>query len=456
VLAVRLSDLDGLRVLILGTGREGVAVAEVLAARGIPVTAADDRESEGSAAFASRFGRVLIAPDFGAVGGQFDVLVKSPGISPLHPFVAAALAAGVPVTSGTDLWMSDHAATATGVTGSKGKSTTASLIHHLSRAHGVDATLAGNIGVPLLTAPAAERTIVELSSYQAQSLTTSPDVVVLTSLFPEHLDWHGSEQQYYTDKLNIIAHAPRRVIVNIEDPRLLAEVKRLGTAFEPVGTGGAWALTASDGDEWISHRGEPLMPRSALPLAGRHNALNICLALAAVEAAGTVIDPETTIAALTTFRPLEHRLEPIADATGVKFINDSLSTSPYAAIEALSAYGSPGAVLIVGGQDRGVDYGPLAVRLAEHPVAAVIGLPPSGARILRELSALGVPCELADDMVDAVRRARRLVEPGGAVLLSPAAPSYGVYRDFAHRGEVFRAAIVATRSEPLTSHEGTP
>lgn len=442
---MHLSELDGRRVLILGTGREGVAVAEALTSRGIPVTAVDDRESEGSARFAERWGPVLIAPDFGEVGGGFDVLVKSPGFSPRHPFVAAAIAAGLPVTSGTDLWMSDNAATATGVTGSKGKSTTSALTHHLTVAHGVDATLAGNIGLPLLGLPPAARTIVELSSYQAQSLTTSPDVVVLTALFPEHLDWHGSEQQYYADKLNILAHNPRRVVVNAEDPRLVAEVERTGVAWEPVGAGAAWSLSSLDGAEWITHHGDPIAPSSGLPLRGRHNALNACLALAAVEASGITIDAELALAALQGFAPLEHRLEPIADPSGVTFVDDSLSTSPYATVEALKAFGSTGVVLIVGGQDRGVDYAPLADHLAEHPVDAVIGLPPGGPRILEAIAATAVPTQLAADMIDAVTRARALAAPGGTVLLSPGAPSYGIYRDFAHRAEVFRAAIADTQ-----------
>lgn len=444
-LAVHLSELDGSRVLILGTGREGTAVAEVLSARGVAVTAMDDRESEGSAAFAQRWGPVLIAPDFGSVGDRFDVLVKSPGFSPRHPFVLAAAAAGLAITSGTDLWMSDNATTATGVTGSKGKSTTSALTHHLTVAHGVDAALAGNIGVPLLGLPRADRTIVELSSYQAQSLTASPDVVVLTSLFPEHLDWHGSEQQYYDEKLNIVAHGPRRVIVNAEDQRLVAEVERGGVAWEPVGAGAPWGLAHVDGSEWIVHHGEALVPVSVLPLRGRHNALNACLALAAVEASGVTVDPELALAALQSFAPLEHRLEPIADSSGLSFVDDSLSTSPFATIEALKAFGSADLVLLVGGHDRGVDYAPLAEHLAGHPVDAVIGLPPSGARILEAIAGTGVPTELADDMADAVTRARKFAAPGGTVLLSPGAPSYGIYRDFAHRAEVFRTAIAATR-----------
>ena len=433
---MRSSDLAGRRVLLLGTGREAIAAAVALAPVVSELVAADDTDGESAAAFRGAHGPVLIAPDFDSIAGRFDVVVKSPGISPGHPLVVALLAAGVPLTSGTDLWMTEHASTTTGVTGSKGKSTTASLVHHLNVAFGIDSALGGNIGVPLLALAPADRTVAELSSYQAQSLTISPDVVVLTSLFPDHLDWHGSEQQYFADKLNAIAHGPRVVITNVEDARLVAVLRSLG--HEPVGS--AWRV---DGDV-IVRGDEPFMPRSELRMLGRHNAVNATLALAAVEAAGVTVDPGIARRALAAFAPLEHRLEPIADPSGITFINDSLSTTPHAAIAALEAIGTAGVVLIVGGQDRGVDYGVLREYLAARPVTAALGLPPSGPRILEEIARTGIPTEPVDDMVHAVSRARALAPANGIVLLSPAAPSYGVYRDFADRADAFRAAIVQT------------
>lgn len=446
---MRLPDLAGRRVLVLGTGREGMAAAEAINGTAASFFAADDNDGASAVAWRARWGDdapLLIAPTADEVIGQADVVVKSPGISPLHPLVVALLAASVPVTSGTDLWLSEHAATTTAVTGSKGKSTTASLIHHLTNALGGDAVLGGNIGIPVLALGAAERTVVELSSYQSQSVTVSPDVVVLTSLFPEHLDWHGSEAKYYSDKLNLMGHSPRHVIINAEDARLRDEVARLYPDASPerVGRDERWGVRDHNGTEWIMRGVEPIAPRSALALLGRHNAVNACLALAAVEAAGIVVEASAAAAALASFQPLEHRLEPIADASGVTFINDSLSTSPFAAIEALKAFDSRDVVLLVGGQDRGVDYAPLAEHLLLHPIAAVVGLPPSGPRILGELQRTGIPLELATDMLDAVRRARALAPTGGTVLLSPAAPSYGIYRDFADRADDFRRSITAT------------
>lgn len=446
---MRWSDLEGRRVLIVGTGREGTALAEALPARGIRVVAADESDA-GATAWRERFGSRVplhVAPGIHELRGEVDIAVVSPGVPPRSPLRRALRELGIPETTGTDLWLSEHAARTTAVTGSKGKSTTASLVHALSVAHGVDAALGGNIGVPLLDLPPAERFVAELSSYQASSVTVSPDVVVLTALFPEHLDWHGSEEEYYAGKLNLVGHGPRRVLVNAEDERLTAALARLHPELEVDAVGGAsarWCVDLHENEPWLLRDGAPIVPSAALGLEGRHNLVNACLALAAVEAAGVDIDPDRATDALRDFRPLAHRLEPVADPTGVRFIDDSLSTSPYAAIAALDALDSPDVVLLVGGQDRGVDYAPLAEHLRAHPIAAVVGLPDSGPRILEEVAASGVPGVAAADMESAVRAARELVPSGGAVLLSPAAPSYGRYRDFADRAVDFRRAIAAT------------
>jgi len=427
---VRLSELNGKRVIILGTGREGAAAAEYLDGIAGSIAATSDTPVDGFRV------PVLVSPDPGSVVAGYDIAVKSPGMSPRHPLVAYLLAAGMPVTSGTDLWMNENFATTTGITGSKGKSTTSSLIKHLTPG----SVLGGNIGIPLLALEPAARTIVELSSYQCQSLTRSPDVAVVTSLFPDHLDWHGTEEQYYTDKLNIVEHSPRVVIANGEDERL---VGRLATHdVQWVGGENRYRIADRNGVDWITRGTEPIVPRSHLKLLGRHNALNACIALAAVDAVSEISADEAA-EKLSTFLPLENRLEPIADPSGLTFINDSLSTSPYAAIAALRTFAGRDITLIVGGQDRGVDYRPLAKYIASHPVAAVIGLPPSGERILGEIGSART--ELATDMRDAVEKARALTPANGTVLLSPAAPSYGIYRDFAERAADFKRAIVATQ-----------
>ena len=416
------SEFVGKRVAVLGAGREGQAAIAALPDSEIIVVADSGSEIEGLPIRRS------------LEGVDVDVAVKSPGIPPFHPVVRDLVARGVRVTSGTDLWMTAHARSTIGVTGSKGKSTTSSLVHALLP----ESVLGGNIGVPLLALPPADRYVVELSSYQCQSLTTSPDVAVVTSLFAEHLDWHGSVDAYFTDKLNLLRHGPRIVVANAEDEDVLEWLPR---SYDPalvtwVGADSAYRIR----DEHLERDGERLLSVHDLQVRGRHNALNALIALAAADAAGRV--PSAAAAErLAAFAPLAHRLEPIADPAGaVLFVNDSLSTSPFATIEALKAFPDAGAVVLVGGQDRGVDYAPLAAFLAEHPVRGVVGLPPSGERITAELPGETV---MATDMVDAVRRAVAL--GATSVILSPGAPSYGVYRDYADRAEHFRAAIREVR-----------
>ena len=222
------SELAGARVLILGTGREARALADALLPVAAQLWAADELDGESAAAWRESYGsRAPLVDIATALAGGADVAIASPGIPPHSALRRAIADAGVAETSLTDLWLGEHAAHTTAVTGSKGKSTTSALIHALSRAHGVDAALGGNIGIPLLSLPRAERYVAEVSSQQAAGVTRSPDVVVLTALFPEHLDWHGSEHAYYRDKLSLAAHGARRVLYNADDARLSTELARL-------------------------------------------------------------------------------------------------------------------------------------------------------------------------------------------------------------------------------------
>lgn len=441
------ADLAGRRILIVGTGREGNAVAEEALPVAASVIAYVDSDGPGVEAWRKRWTWQVPVLVGARPPADIDLVIASPGVSKNHPLLVRMRDAGIESTTGTSLWLAEHAAETIAVTGSKGKSTTSSLISHLITALQGPVELGGNIGIPLLDLEEGPRFVVELSSYQCAGLTVSPGTVVLTSLFPEHLDWHGSEAEYYADKLNIVAHGPQRVIANALDPRLTAELEARfpDLAVERVGLADGFHLADRDGGQWFALGDTALFPRSAFPLRGDHNGVNACLALAALRANGyDVVEHRDDVAqALGGFHALDHRLEEIPDASGLTFVDDSLSTSPYAAIEAMRAYSASPLTLLVGGQDRGVDYAPLAGYLAEHPIAAVIGLPGSGARILAELPE-GQAAVVATDMADALAQARRLTPAGGVVLLSPAAPSYGHYNNYAERAADFRAAIAAT------------
>ena len=456
-----LSDLAGQTVLIVGVGREGTALATRLQSlEPAPrLIAVDGREGPSTEAFRAAFPSIPLHLA-GAEGSLPDdcreasVAVMSPGIAMTSALYTAMSQLPLRLTSGSALFVSEHRDQMVGITGSKGKSTTTTLVHALLQGSAVDVALGGNMGIPLQGLPPAELYAVELSSFQCHYLEASPGVVGLTALFPEHLDWHGDLDTYYRDKLSIVAHAPTRVVANAEDPTLVHE---LTTRYPQlpvtwVGQGHEWHLEA-DGDDSLLCRGDRTLFHTAHSrMLGRHNHQNMLIALALAEATGRLEDSQIE-PVLSQFEGLSHRLERIPDPTGVVFVNDSLATNPQAGVAALRSLSSPGMVWIVGGQDRGVDYQPLVDQVVTSKPRHILGLPASGGKLLalfrdaldRADAAQEVLLEQVPDMSSAVGRARELAQPGDYVLLSPAAPSFGQYRDYQHRAEDFRSCIESTR-----------
>ncbi|GAB1646206.1 UDP-N-acetylmuramoyl-L-alanine--D-glutamate ligase [Krasilnikovia sp. MM14-A1259] len=449
---MRLADLTGRSVAVWGTGREGRAAVRAIAAhkpaRLIVVEDSADYLSvpwEGELA--------ALAPLAGgehafAALAAAEVVVRSPGVPSTHAWMAELRSRGITITGGSALWLADHAARTVGVTGSKGKSTTASLISRLLEAVGKPNVLGGNIGVPLLDLPDAELYVLELSSYQCADLTDSPRVAVVTALFPEHLDAHGGEREYYRDKLNLLRHGPQLIVVNGADERLSGEVRGVSdlNGWPPVEAAGPDSRFRIGPDDYVYASDTRLFPRTALRLRGQHNGRNLCVALAVLDGMGVdVVDQRGVLEkAVTAFEGLPHRLAEIDDPSGLTFVDDTLSTSPYSAMHAIDAYEGRPLTVLVGGTDRGLDYGPLREHLRGRDIT-VIGLPDSGPRILAQLAGLpGVRTQIAEDLPAAVRLAREVTPAGGVVLLSPAAPSYGRFRNFEHRSEVFAEAIRAS------------
>jgi UDP-N-acetylmuramoylalanine--D-glutamate ligase len=451
---VRFSELDGARVGVWGAGREVRSLAEQLSRRlpgaQIGVAAFDNAPAtDVLETLRAPAAQVVTAAedDVVAVLSGCDVVVRSPGVSIHRPEMLALRDAGVPVTTATSLWLSERGgAGVIGVTGTKGKSTTAALAFHLARAAGRTAQLAGNIGVPaldLLDAEQAEVVVLELSSYQTADLELGPEVALVTNLFKEHTDWHGSEQAYRTEKLRVLGLPEVRVgVLNARD-------EQLTTAGEQIADGGVEVRRFGGPDGWdaivdgVALNGELVVASSDLPLLGAHNALNLCAALSALEALG--VAPPPLPASLEGFQPLSHRLEKVAERAGVLWVNDSISTTPESTLAALASFPEREIVLIGGGQDRGQDYEQLGRVLAEAG-ATVIGVPTTGPRLLAAARDAGAPNARTIDAVDmqaAVAVAEELAQEGGVVLLSPAAPSYDGYRNFEERGERFRDLVEA-------------
>jgi len=406
-----------------------------------PVSEAERAEFTGGAAV-----RFADGPDGISELASCEVVIRSPGISRYRPELDDLRKAGVRLSTATNLWMAEHTdERVLAVTGTKGKSTTASLLAHLARAEGTRTVLAGNIGEPLLDhltpSQPVDLWVLELSSYQAADLERSPLAAVVLNLYPEHIDWHGSHERYYADKLNVLRDRDRVLgVLNARDPRLRA----LRAPAKTVWFGGEDSYDTRDGA--IVLDGETVLSADASPLRGEHNALNISAALSALAALEMpVSDPAR---ALAGFRSLAHRLQQIAVADGLRYFDDGISTTPQSTIAALRALSGERVALIAGGFDRVQDYAQLAQVILEENLAAVIGLPDTGERLLAaidhsagENGALAPRLQLAESIEQAVQLAAGSLTDGGVVLLSPAAPSYGAFRNFEERSQRFLDAV---------------
>jgi len=432
---MRIADLAGQRVAIWGFGREGRAAIGALRARlpQLPLTLFCGAAEAASAQTFDPALRIRTEdPDAAALGG-FDVVVKSPGISAYKPALLGARASGTRFTSGTALWFAEHPqAPVVAVTGTKGKSTTTALIAHLARSLGVRTALAGNIGLPLLELLDAQAALwaVELSSFQTGEAGPLP-LGVVTSLYEEHLDWHGSRERYVADKLRL-AQVARTLLVNGTQETLLER-----TAAHPrrvlFGVPEGWHLR----DGFIRRAGERIFAVAELPVPGEHNALNACAALAALEAMGQ--DARAAAPALARFAALPHRLQPLGEREGRAWINDSISTTPQATLAALASLEGRAVTVIVGGHDRGLDWSEFVEAVGDRADLAIVAQGANGPRIATALAEARAVGEIvrAGALDEAVERAKALTPAGGVVLLSPGAPSFDQFHDYAERGRRF-------------------
>jgi UDP-N-acetylmuramoylalanine--D-glutamate ligase len=439
--------LAGKRLALWGWGREGRAAYRALRSR-LPEQALTLFCNEAEAADAVAFGDPLLAIEHAASGerlADFDVVLKSPGISPNRPEAVFAAERGTRFIGGTALWFGEHAHDGTMartlcVTGTKGKSTTSSLLAHLLRAAGVRTALAGNIGLPLLELldAHADAWAVELSSYQTRDVAASgarPAIAIVTNLFPEHLDWHGSEARYLEDKLALVTEAkPQVAVLNAADPRLAA-LQLPDSDIRWYGDARGWHLR---GD--ALHRGDAfVMDTSALPLPGRHNRSNLCAVLTALEAFG--LDAMALAPQAASFQPLPNRLQPVGTRDGILYVNDSISTTPHATLAALELYRDRPVALLAGGHDRGLPWDAFAEAMRTQAPRAIVTMGQNGPRIHDLLAPIaaagGFALHAAGDLAEAMDKARAALPEGGVVLLSPGAPSFGAYKDYVARGRHF-------------------
>jgi UDP-N-acetylmuramoylalanine--D-glutamate ligase len=440
------SDLRGARVGVWGLGREGQATVRKLRTLAITPVLVDDSPNDSGVLPTATAGLDALK--------RCEVVIKTPGISPYRPEADALRAAGVTLAGGLGLWMNEADPARVGyVTGTKGKSTTSSVIGHLLRGLGRTALVGGNFGAAPydpLDAGDYDYWVIEVSSYTATDLAVTPPVAAVTSLHPDHLPWHGGVERYYRDKLSATTQPGADLTIANGDSELLRErAGLLGPRVE-------WVGEADDpGAAWMAPLGLP----------GGHNRRNALIARAVLRALGRAAgddDLESRAAddaelarAAHGFTPLPSRLTPVGTVGGVTFIDDSLSTNVLPTLAALDSFPGRRVALIVGGQDRGIDYLPLAegVKQRAEPTL-VLTLPDSGPRITAAFTAAANPAgtgfeDIHDcrDLDEAVTRAFAWAKPEGIALLSPAAPSFGRFRDYRDRGDHFAAAMRALAAQ---------
>lgn len=413
--------LRGKRILIAGFGREGQSTLRFLQ-KFLPnaeIGIADKNESAFKCVDKQSY-TIYCGNDYLKNASDYDIVIKTPGISVKDIDIDKDL-----ISSQTDLFIEAFHSQVIGVTGTKGKSTTSSLIYHLLKESGKDVILAGNIGIPVFDCVQNinRRTIIvyELSAHQLQFINKSPHVGILLNVFEEHLDHFGTFEKYKDAKINVLRYMGENDVAIVNN-RLCFESLILDKKYV----------------DFENYNFEDYNIKwDSIPILGEHNKLNVKAALCACYAFGLTIDE--LIPHLYTFKPLEHRQEYVGTFNGVKFYNDSISTIPQATIAALNTIKNVN-FLLLGGFDRGIDYEPLAEFLKYNVLSYILITGDAGRSIKKQLQNVGYEGEVLEyeDMQSAFILINKYSKEGDVCLLSPAAASYDRYKNFEERGKVFK------------------
>ncbi|MDP9198853.1 MAG: UDP-N-acetylmuramoyl-L-alanine--D-glutamate ligase [Pseudomonadota bacterium] len=430
--------------VIVGLGRTGVSSARYLAARGHRVVVTDSRAAPPGLADLRR-----LVPDAATALGGFDPavldgadqVVVSPGVPLSEPFLLQAAARGLDLVGDIELFAREAGGRIVGITGTNGKSTVTTLVGEFAKAAGIEVRVGGNLGEPaldLLDGPPAAMYVLEISSYQLETThSLQLEAATVLNVTPDHLDRYRDFAGYAAAKARIYERAAT-AIVNLDDDIV---VRMPRPAQRQVGFSlrrqeAQFRLVARDGQEWLAEGSEPLLPLAELALPGLHNAANALAALAIGSVCGMPREAMTGV--LRTFQGLPHRSQLVARWRGIRWIDDSKGTNVGATEAAIAGLAAP-LVLIAGGEGKGQDFAPLAEACrgkVRH--AVLIG---RDAPLLATALAQSCAVSIADSMETAVAGAASIAEPGDTVLLSPACASFDMFRDYAHRGDVFAEAV---------------
>jgi UDP-N-acetylmuramoylalanine--D-glutamate ligase len=442
-----MTALDGAAAVVIGAGRAGCSAARLLAASGARVTvlerrAGARRDPAWPASVTFRPGEDRLA-DLAGV----DLVVPSPGVAREHPVLRAAVARGVRVWSEIELAARFLSCPVLAVTGTNGKSTTTVLLGAILAADGRDVFVGGNLGTPLADAVGAGRphdaAVVEVSSFQLEwAPSFRPRVAVLLNLTPDHQDRYASIEEYGEAKATLLAHQESDdvAVLNRDDPWVWEQRRRTRAAVVSFGREPVEFGTYLDGEEVVvsAHGARDRYALAESPLRGAHNRENIQAAVTAAAAAG--VSGDAVRRALRETSGLPHRLEFVREHRGVRYFDDSKATNVGAVEKSIASFPG-GIVLLLGGYDKGGDFGVLR-RFLGAPVDDVVYFGAAGPEIARQLAPGGAGPVTAS-LSRAVEMAAERARPGQVVLLAPGCASFDEFSDYADRGRHFRAQVEA-------------
>ncbi len=443
--------LKGKRVTVLGLGVSNRPLARLLVDAGIDLTVRDraPREALGD-----------IVPELGARGCKFvlgpdylseidaDIIFRSPGIMPFEPGIMKAVGGGATLTSEMEAFFEVCPCKIAAVTGSDGKTTTATVISEILKAGGKKVWLGGNIGTPLLDKAdlmgPEDVAVVELSSFQLMTMNRSPDMAVVTNVTPNHLDKHKSMEEYVEAKRNILQNSPHPSIVslNADNDVTRAFAKRAGDGVRffsrrSIVENGAYCeggvIYAS-----LNCKAERIMEAKDILIPGEHNVENY---LAAIALLYGQVKNDAIVSVALSFKGVEHRIELVREVCGVRYYNDSIASSPSRTRAGLRSFDKK-VVLIAGGKDKGVSFDSLGEDIKEHvKVLVLTGLTAEKIENAAVRAGYDGPIIKEDGFKDAVLAASKAAGPGDVVLLSPACTSFDRFKDFAERGKYFKEIV---------------
>lgn len=425
----------GKKIAVLGAfGVEGLATSDYLKAHGLTFDTLDQQTDS------NYLDKVV----------NYEVVFRTPGVKPTSPEIVAARKSGTVITSQVEEFFDLCPGKIIGVTGTKGKGTTSTLISEILKAGGLDVYLGGNIGVPAVSfldeLNADSWVVLELSSFQLQTLSKSPHIAVVLNVTSEHLDYHQDTVEYREAKTNIVSHQTTDDFAVINDdydvPRDFAKLTSANKYFFSRNHKVEGCFVDGKDQIVLNVEGEKVVIATAadLKLRGRHNLENVTAASLAAYLAG--VKAETIATVVKNFQGLEHRLEFVGEFGGVKYYNDSFSTVPETAIAALDSFTEP-IILIAGGSDKKSDYTALGQKIGSANVKAIILIGEMAENIAKT-----IPKDFDGEiifglikMAEIVGKTAELADSGDVVLLSPACASFGLFTDYKDRGNKFKEAV---------------